>query len=83
MSSCDRACTGHGSLATHSQVINTAGLCNDYPFLSGLQAQEIRLGSPDRFSHERCGLGMRLSLWLVPSNARQVTTMLLELSKQW
>ena len=43
MSSRDRACTGHGSLATRSQVINTAGLRNDYPFLSGLQAQVIRL----------------------------------------
>jgi len=25
MSSHDRACTGHGSLATRSQVVNTAG----------------------------------------------------------
>jgi len=60
MSNYDNACTGHGSLATRSQVINTAGLCNDYAFLSGLQAQEIRLGSPDRFPRERCGLGTRL-----------------------
>ena len=60
MSSRDRACTGHGSLASRSQVINTAGLRNDYTFLSGLQAQEIRLGSPDRFPRERCGLGTRL-----------------------
>jgi len=65
MSSHDRACTGHGSLATHSQVINTAGLRNDYTFLSGLQAHEIRLGSPDRFPRERCGLGTRLVwVWL-------------------
>ena len=60
MSSRDRAYTGHGSLASRSQVINTAGLHNDYTFLSGLQAQEIRLGSPDRFPRERCGLGTRL-----------------------
>ena len=60
LSSRDRACTGHGSLASRSQVINTAGLRNDYTFLSGLQAQEIRLGSPDRFPRERCGLGTRL-----------------------
>ena len=60
MSSRDRACTGHGSLASRSQVINTAGLRNDYTFLSGLQAQEIRLGSPDRFPQERCGVGTRL-----------------------
>ena len=58
----DRACTGHGSLVTHSQVINTAGLHNDYTFLSGLQAQEIQLGSPDRFLREWCGLSTRLSL---------------------
>ena len=45
-----------GSLASRSQVINTAGLRNYYTFLSGLQAQEIRLGSPDRFPRERCGL---------------------------
>ena len=62
MSSCDRACAAHGSLETRSQVINTTGLRNDYPFLSGLQAQEIRLGSPDRFPHERCGLGTRLDV---------------------
>ena len=62
MSSRDLACTGHGSLASRSQVINTAGLRNDYTFLSGLQAQEIRLGSPDRFPRERCGLGTRLSV---------------------
>jgi len=61
MSSRDRACTGHGSLASRSQVINTAGLRNDYTFVSGLQAQEIRLGSPDRFPRERCGLGTRLT----------------------
>jgi len=30
MSSCDRACTGNRNLATHSQVISTTGLCNDY-----------------------------------------------------
>jgi len=60
MSSCDCACTGHGSLATCSLVINTAGLHNDYTFRSGLQAQEIWLGSPDCFPCERCGLGMRL-----------------------
>jgi len=60
MNNCDCACTGHGSLATRSQVINTAGLHNDYAFCIGLQAQEIRLGSPDRFPHERCGLGTRL-----------------------
>ena len=47
---------------TRSQVINTAELRNDNTFLSGLQAQEIQLGSPDRFPHERCGLGRRLSL---------------------
>ena len=52
MSSHDCACTGHGSLATRSQIINTAGLRNDYTFRSGLQAQEIRLGSPDRFRRE-------------------------------
>ena len=60
MSSRDHACTGDGSLATCSQEINTAGLCNDYTFCSGFQAQEIRLGSPDRFPRERCGLGTRL-----------------------
>ena len=49
MSSCDRACTGQGSFATPSQVINTAGLCNDYIFRSGNQAKEIWLGSPDLF----------------------------------
>jgi len=42
----------HGSLARRSQVINTSGLRNDYTFRSGLQAQEIRLGSPDRFPRE-------------------------------
>ena len=51
---------GHGSFATRSMVINTVGLHNDNTFHSGLQAQEIRLGSPDRFPHERCGLGTRL-----------------------
>jgi len=50
----------HGSLVTRSQVINTTGLRNDYTFRSGLQAQEIRLGSPDQLPHERCGLGTRL-----------------------
>ena len=30
-------------------------------FLSGLQAQEIQLGSPDRFPRERCGLSKRLA----------------------
>ena len=34
----------------HSQVLSTTGLRNYYTFHSGLQAQEIRLGSPDRFS---------------------------------
>ena len=63
MSSRDRAGTGHGSLATCPQVNNrTAGLCNNYTFLSGLQAQEIWLGSPDRSPCERCGLGTRLSI---------------------
>ena len=52
--------SGHGSLVTRSQVINTTGLHNDYTFHSGLQAQEIQLGSPDHFPHERCGLGTRL-----------------------
>ena len=33
---------------------------HDYTFLSGLQAQEIQLGSPDCFLCERCGLGTRL-----------------------
>ena len=56
MSSRDYAYTGHGRLATRSRVINTAGLRNDYPVLSGLQAQEIRLGSPDHFPRERCGV---------------------------
>jgi len=60
MSSRDHACTGHGSLVTCSQLINTAGLRNYYTFLSGLEAQEIRLGSPDFFPRERCGLGTRL-----------------------
>ena len=56
----------HGSLATCSQVINTAGLCNDYTFCSGLQAQEIGLGSPDCFPHEKRGLGTRLDSPLLP-----------------
>ena len=43
-----------------SQVINTAGLCNDYTFRSGLQSQEIGLGSPDHFPSDKCGLAMRL-----------------------
>ena len=60
MSSRVRACTGYGSLASRSQAINTAGLHNDYTVLCGLQAQEIRIGSPDRFPRERCGLGTRL-----------------------
>ena len=62
MSSRDCDCTGHGNLATRSQVINTTGLRNDYTFHSGLQAQEIRLGSPNHFPHERCGLGTRPEL---------------------
>ena len=41
MSSRDRACTGQGSLATPSQVINTAELGNDYTLRSGLQAKEV------------------------------------------
>ena len=36
MSRHDCACTGHRSLATCSQVINTTALCNDYTFRSGL-----------------------------------------------
>jgi len=60
MSNRDCACTGHRSLATRSQVINTAGLCNDYTFRSGLQSQEIGLGSPDHFPSDRCGLAIRL-----------------------
>ena len=59
MSNHDCPCTGHGSLATRSQVINTVGLRND-TFCSGLQAKQIQLGSPDHFPRERCGLGMRL-----------------------
>ena len=59
-SSHDRPCTGRGSLVTRSQVINIVGLRNDYTFCSGLQAQEIQLGSPDHFPHKRCGLGTRL-----------------------
>ena len=59
MSSRDRACTGHGSLATRSQVINTAGFTQ---WLYIPWAQEIRLGSPDRFPCEGCGLGARLGL---------------------
>ena len=71
MSNYDHACTGHGSLAARSQVISTAGLCNDYTFLSGLQAQEIRLSSPDCFPRERCDLDTRLitlppTTWLLP-----------------
>jgi len=41
MSSHDRDCTGHESLATRSLVINTVGLLNDYALHNGLQAQEI------------------------------------------
>ena len=33
-----------------SQAVNTTGLYNDYTFRSMLQAQEIRLRSPDRLS---------------------------------
>jgi len=33
----------HKSLATHSQVINTTGLCNDYTFRSGLQPKKFDL----------------------------------------
>ena len=33
-----------------SQALNTTGLYNDYTFRSMLQAQEIRLRSPDRLS---------------------------------
>ena len=41
----------HGSLQqTLSQALNTMGLYNDYTFRSMLQAQEIRLRSPDRLS---------------------------------
>ena len=41
----------HGSLQqTLSQALNTTGLYNDYTFRSMLQAQEIRLRSPDRLS---------------------------------
>ena len=58
MSNCDRICTGHESLAPRSQVINTTGLHNGYTFRIGLQAQEIRLGSPDCFPCERCGLDL-------------------------
>ena len=77
MSSSDRAYTGHGSLVTRSQVINTAGLHSDYPFLSGLQAQEIRLGSPARFPfpREKCGLGTRLHFaWACLPSPRQPIT---------
>jgi len=65
MSSHDRDCTGHESLATRSLVINTVGLLNDYALHSGLQAQEIRLGSPDCFPRERRGLGTGLALPLL------------------
>jgi len=65
MSSSDGAYTGHGSLVTHSQVINTAGLHSDYPFLSGVQAQEIQLGSPALSSWEVwCGHETTLCLGL-------------------
>ena len=47
MSSHECDCTGHRSLATHSQVISIAGLCSDYTFRSGLQPQEIWLGTPE------------------------------------
>ena len=41
----------HGSLQqTLSQALNTTGLYNDYTFRSMLQAQEIRLCSPDLVS---------------------------------
>ena len=41
----------HESLQqTLSQALNTTGLYNDYTFRSMLQAQEIRLCSPDRLS---------------------------------
>ena len=73
MCSHDHACTGHGSLATCSQVINTAGLRNDYTFHSGLQAQEIRLGSPDRFPRERCGLGT--TIFLAAKRMRLLTSL--------
>ena len=63
MSSCNGACTGHGSLATHSQVINTAGLRNDSTFHSGHQAQEIRLGSPNRFPRELDHRGVVWASW--------------------
>ena len=41
----------HGSFQqTLSRALNTTGLYNDYTFRSMLQAQEIRLRSPDRLS---------------------------------
>ena len=38
------------ALVARSRLLGTTGLRNYYTFQSGLQAQEIRLGSPDRFS---------------------------------
>ena len=50
-----------------SQALNTMGLYNDYTFRSMLQAQEIRLGSPDQTVSplEGCGLGTRLLATMV------------------
>ena len=41
-SSHDHALT-HGNLCTHSQVINTIGLHNDYTFHTGLQTQHYNI----------------------------------------
>ena len=44
------AMTDTEALVARSRLLSTTGLRNYYTFQSGLQAQEIRLGSPDRFS---------------------------------
>ena len=84
VSSHDHACTGHGSLATRSQVINTAGLCNDCTFCSGLQAPS---GSPDRFSSwaerwvwawDYCMTSPMLYVWAEPQGPCQSPKMVLQ-----
>ena len=53
----------HGRLQQELlQALNTTGLYNDYTFRSMLQAQEIRLRSPDRLSPRGVWSGHETSL---------------------
>ena len=47
-----------------SQALNTTGLYNDYTFRSMLQAQEIRLRSPDRLSPRGVWSGHETMLYI-------------------